>query len=62
MNLFVPSPAVPIARPAAAQMNSTLGLMTTSAAAVIAARTGEMVVRLVSIFGMCSERLRVSHL
>ena len=37
---MAPRPAVPIAKPAAAQMNSTLGFSTTSVAAVTAARPG----------------------
>ena len=35
-----PRPAVPMAKPAAAQMNSTLGLTTVSATAVAPARAG----------------------
>src|SRR6476469_195234 len=58
----LPIPSVPIAKPAAAQMNNTLGLTTLSAIAVTSARAGPMVVRPFSHFGECVERLRTSHL
>ena len=53
---------MPIAKPAAAHMNSTLGLTTTRTMAVIAALAGVMLAKLLIHFGECSERFRVSHL
>ncbi len=57
----VPSPADPIAKPAAAHMNRTLGLMTASTTAVTNARPGPIVVIDVNHPGVCAERLRVNH-
>ena len=56
-----PSPAEPIARPAAAHMNNTLGLTTASTRAVTKARPGPIEVMDVSQPGVWAERLRVNH-
>ena len=55
------SPAVPIAKPAAAQMNSTLGFATVRTAAVSAARGGVTLLMLCIQRGVCAERLRVNQ-
>ena len=56
-----PRPAVPIAKPAAAQMNSTFGLTTVSAAAAARRATGVSLLRLCIQPGVCADRLRVSQ-
>ena len=54
-------PAVPISKPDARQMKSTLGLMTASNAPAPPARAGVMELIARSQAGECSERWRVSH-
>ncbi len=58
---LTPRPAVPIAKPAAAHMNRTLGLTTTRTTAVTNARPGPMLVIDFIQSGAWAERLRVNH-
>ena len=53
---------MPIAKPAAAQMKSTLGLITVNAAAVRIALTGVSLFMLFIQPGVCADRLRVNQL
>src|SRR5687768_1611655 len=54
-------PAVPIAKPAAAHMKRTLGLMTVSAAPASSARPGVNFFMLFIQPGVCADRLRRNH-
>ena len=56
-----PSPADPMARPAAAHMNRAFGFTTASTSAVTNARPGPIDVIEVNQPGVCAERLRVNH-
>src|ERR1700738_3017738 len=56
-----PSPAEPIAKPAAAHRNSTFGLATASAMAAPPALTGVSLPRLCIQPGLWDDRLRVSQ-